>query len=59
MPILSIIIPLVIVGVLLFVLNSYIPMESRIKSIVNIIVILAVVLWLLRALGLFPGLNLS
>lgn len=51
MSIISIIVTLVIIGVLLYLLNSVIPMDARIKTIINVIVILAVCLWLLEAFG--------
>jgi hypothetical protein len=48
---------LIVVGVLLWAANSYIPMEPRIKSILNIVVIIAVILWLLNAFGVFGSLS--
>ena len=42
---------LIIVGVLLWLINSFIPMDSKIKSILNIVVMIAVVVWLLQAFG--------
>lgn len=47
MPLITIIVVLVVVGVLMWLVNSYIPMEPRIKSILNVVVIICVVLWLL------------
>ena len=46
MPLLQILFVLVVVGVLLWLVNSYIPMQGTIKSILNAVVIIAVVLWL-------------
>ena len=54
MPLMSIVIPLIVVGVLLYVVNTYIPMDASIKSILNVVVILAVVFWVLHAFGLLP-----
>lgn len=51
MPILTLIITLVVVGVLLWLINTYIPMDRKIKSILNIVIVIAVVVWLLQALG--------
>ena len=51
MPLINIVISLIVVGVLLWLVNNYIPMDSRIKSIVNGVVIVAVVLWLLSIFG--------
>ena len=53
MPLLQILLVLVVVGVLLWLVNSYIPMQGTIKSILNAVVIIAVVLWLLNIFGLF------
>lgn len=46
---------LVIIGVLLWIVNTYIPMAGSIKTIINIIVVLAVVFWLLKTFGLIPA----
>jgi hypothetical protein len=48
---------LIIVGVLLWLVNSYIPMDGKIKNILNIVVVIAVVLWLLQAFGVLGSLN--
>ncbi|QXP86154.1 hypothetical protein KW115_13815 [Methylococcus sp. Mc7] len=53
---LSVVVALIVVGILLWLVNSYIPMETRIKQILNIVVIIAVVLWLLSAFGVLSGL---
>jgi len=52
MSLLSIIIVLIVVGVLLWLVNNYIPMDGKIKGILNAIVVIVVVLWLLQAFGL-------
>ncbi len=51
MPLISVVIVLIVVGVLLWAANNYIPMDGKIKSIMNIVVVIAVVLWLLSAFG--------
>jgi hypothetical protein len=56
MPILTIILVIVLVGVLLWALNSFVPMDSKIKSILNIVVVLVLILWLLQAFGVLHGL---
>jgi hypothetical protein len=56
MPLLQLLIVLVVVGVLLWLVNSYIPMQDTIKSILNAVVIICVVLWLLNVFGLFHSL---
>lgn len=55
MSLISLIIALVVVGVLLWLVNTYIPMDAKIKQIINIIVVIAVVLWLLQAFGLLDA----
>lgn len=47
------IIVLIVVSILLWLVNNKIPMDGTIKSIINIVVIIAVVLWLLRIFGIF------
>ncbi len=53
MPIVSLIVWLVIIGVLMWLVNTYVPMQEPYKKILNIIVIVAVVLWLLSVFGVF------
>lgn len=50
---LGVIITLIVVGILLWLVNSYIPMDAKIKNILNIVVIICVVLWLLNVFGVF------
>ena len=57
MPFTSLIIVLVVVGVLLWLVNTYIPMDRKIKSILNAVVVIGVVLWLLQAFGIIGSLN--
>ncbi len=57
MSLISLLIVLVVVGVLLWLVNNYIPMDSKIKSILNAIVVIGVVLWLLQAFGVLGPLN--
>jgi hypothetical protein len=52
-----IIIVLIVVGVLLWLVNNYIPMDGKIKSILNAVVVIVVILWLLQAFGLLSGLG--
>lgn len=55
MSLFSLIIVLVVVGVLMFLINSYIPMEARIKQILNIAVLIFIAIWLLgQLLGMLP-----
>ena len=48
MSLISLIIVLIVIGVLLWLVNSYIPMDPKIKTIINIVVVVFVVLWLLN-----------
>ncbi len=49
----AIILTLIVVGVVLWLVNTYIPMDAKIKKIINVVVIVCVVLWLLNVVGLF------
>ena len=51
-PLISLIITLVVVGVILYLINNYLPMDGKIKSILNIVVVIAVILWLLQSFGM-------
>jgi hypothetical protein len=55
MPLLNVVVTLIIIGVLLWLINTYIPMQSTIKSIINIVVVIAVVLWLLYGFGIISN----
>lgn len=57
MPLLQLVILLIVIGVLLWLVNTYIPMDATIKRIINIVVIVVVVLWILSILGLFDNLG--
>jgi hypothetical protein len=52
MDLITLIIALIVVGVLLWLVNTYIPMDRKIKQILNAVVVAAVVVWLLNVLGL-------
>ena len=54
MPLVQLVVVLIVVGVLLGLVNRYIPMAGSIKSILNGVVVIGVVLWLLNVFGLFP-----
>ena len=53
--IVQVIVWLVVVGVVLWAVNVYLPMETTMKRILNVVVILATVLWLLKVFGLLAG----
>lgn len=57
MPLVHVVLVLVVVGVLLWLVNSYIPMAGSIKSILNAVVVIAVVLWLLTVFGLMSEIS--
>jgi hypothetical protein len=57
MPLIQLLEVVVVVGVLLWLVNRFIPMQSTIKAIVNAVVVIAVVLWLLNVFGLFQSLS--
>lgn len=57
MPLINLVVTLIVVGVLLWLVNTYIPMDGKIKKLLNIVVVIAVVLWLLSAFGLIGDLR--
>ncbi|MDZ7740018.1 MAG: Thivi_2564 family membrane protein [Bacteroidales bacterium] len=57
MPILTIIIVILVAGVILWLVNSYIPMQRTIKGILNAVVIIILVIWLLKVFGVLDGLQ--
>jgi hypothetical protein len=57
MSLMGVVLTLVVVGVLLWLLNNYIPMDGKIKRILNAVVVIVVVIWLLQAFGLIGSLQ--
>jgi hypothetical protein len=57
MPLINLVVVLLVVGVLLWLVNTYIPMDRKIKSILNIVVVIVVVIWLLQAFGVLGSLD--
>jgi hypothetical protein len=55
MPLVQVVVALIVVGVLLRLINGYIPMARSIKSIMNGVVVIVLVLWLLNVFGLFSS----
>ena len=51
MPLINVIITLVVIGVLLWLVNTYMPMDKKIKQILNIVAVICVVVWLLSVFG--------
>jgi hypothetical protein len=54
----NLLITLVVVGVLLWLVNTYIPMDGKIKSILNVVIVIVVILWLLQSFGILSGVGL-
>jgi hypothetical protein len=52
MSLISLIITLIVIGVLLWLVNAYIPMDGKIKKILNVVVVICVIVWLLYAFGI-------
>jgi len=52
MSLISLIVTLIVIGVLLWLVNTYIPMDGKIKKILNAVVVICVVVWLLYAFGI-------
>jgi hypothetical protein len=57
MPLINLLLVLVVVGVVLWLVNTYLPMDPKIKTILNIVVVIVVVIWLLRAFGILGSLS--
>lgn len=57
MPLINLIVTLIGVGVLLWLVNTYIPMDRKIKSILNVVIVVAVILWLLSSFGILGNMS--
>jgi hypothetical protein len=57
MPLIQLVIVLVVVGVILWLINSYIPMQATIKKILNAVVVIAVIIWLLSVFGVIGNIS--
>jgi hypothetical protein len=57
MTLISLVVTLIVVGVLLWMVNQYIPMDANIKKILNIVVVVAVIIWLLSAFGVLGSMH--
>lgn len=53
MPLMNLVVTLIVVGVALWLINNYIPMASSIKTILNVVVVVAVCVWLLQVTGMW------
>jgi hypothetical protein len=52
MPLINVVVTLIVVGVVLWLINTYIPMQGTIKKILNFVVVIVVILWLLYGFGI-------
>ncbi len=57
MPIITVVVVLVVIGFVLWLINTYIPMASPIKTILNVVVVIAVVVWILSVFGIISGIG--
>jgi hypothetical protein len=57
MPLINVIIALVLIGVGLWAINAYVPMDSKIKSILNGLIVIVVLIWLLQVFGIMGNLT--
>lgn len=57
MSLISLIVTLIVIGVLLWLVNTYIPMDGKIKNILNVVVVICMVIWLLYAFGIINHAN--
>ncbi|HYK78666.1 MAG TPA: Thivi_2564 family membrane protein [Micropepsaceae bacterium] len=57
MPLINILVVLIVVGVLLWLVNNYIPMDGKIKRILNVVVVVVVVIWLLQVFGIIGSID--
>ena len=57
MPLINLVVVLIVVGVVLWLVNTYIPMDGKIKNILNVVVVIGVVVWLLQSFGVLGSLS--
>jgi hypothetical protein len=57
MPLINLVVVLIVVGMALYAINRYIPMAGSIKTILNVVVVVAVIVWVLQATGLWGGVS--
>jgi hypothetical protein len=57
MPLLTVLIVLIVAGVILWLINTYIPMDRKIKNILNIVVVIIIIIWLLRVFGILDSMK--
>jgi len=54
MPLISIVLTLIVIGMALWLIDRFIPMAESIRTILNVVVVLSVCVWLLKIYGLWP-----
>ncbi len=57
MSLLTILIVIVVIGVVLWLVNSYIPMDGKIKMILNVVIVIVLIIWLLKAFGVWGAIG--
>ena len=57
MPLINVVIALIVVGVILWLINNYLPMDGKIKSILNGVVVVVVILWLVQVFGVLGAIS--
>jgi hypothetical protein len=57
MPLINLVIPLIVLGVALWLINTYVPMARSIKTTLNVVVVVFVCVWLLQATGLWGSVS--
>jgi hypothetical protein len=53
MPLINIVLALIVIGVALWLINNYIPMAHSIKTLLNVVVVVAAIVWVLQAVGMW------
>ena len=57
MPIITIIVVLVVIGLIMWLINAHVPMQATLKKILNIVVVIIVIIWLLQVTGIWAMLS--
>ena len=57
MSLVTVVLAIIVVGILLWLINRFIPMQGQIKGILNAVVVIVLVLWLLKIFGMFEYLS--
>ena len=57
MSVLTVLVVLIVAGIILYLINTYIPMDGKIKSILNIVVVILIIIWLLKVFGILGSLS--